>query len=336
MEEAVQSAQENAFIVTPLTSQPVYSLSWLRGIAALMVCIFHVKKYIWADQSPDIFTISFTQGFLGVYVFFIVSGFVIPYSMHRNKYSLKKFFRFIAKRLVRIQPPYIIMLFVFLIWTYCLYQWKGWGQPWLFDLRGFVLNVTYLVPFFKERWIVIIFWTLAIEFQFYILTGLFYDLLMRNKWWRYGAFIIFLGLGKIIPEEYLTVFNNYIYFIIGFQLFLYDQKKMDIRELIISLVIALGITWFLEFLAGAITAVFTIAFIYLLNFKNRIADFFGEISYSLYLSHGLACSATALFTIGMNSWLRFFMCLTIGIAFATIYYFGIEKIFLRLSKKVKY
>lgn len=336
MEEVITPVSDSIQQMPPPPAKPIHSFAWLRGIAAMMVCVFHVKKYIWSDNTPDIFTTAFTQGFLGVYVFFIVSGFVIPYSMYQNTYTIKKFLRFLYKRLIRIQPPYIIMLFVLLGWTYFIYQWKGWGKPWLFDVRGFVLNATYLVPFFKEKWIVIIFWTLAIEFQFYMLVGLVYDLLMKNKWWRYGIFVMALTLGQIIPEEYLTVFNNYIYFIIGFQLFLYQVKLIRFWELIVSLAIALLFTWFAEFPAGAISSLCTIILLYLLNIKNRVADFFGEISYSLYLSHGLACGATALFTIGMNNWLRFTLCMIVGIAFAAIYYLSIEKVALKLSKKIKY
>lgn len=336
MEEVVRPMLEDQQAVREGPVKPIYSFSWLRGIAALMVCVFHVKKYIWSENTPDIFTTSFTQGFLGVYVFFIVSGFVIPYSMNRNQYSIKKFYRFLMKRLIRIQPPYIIMLFVYLAWTYFIFQWKGWGKPWLFDVRGFFLNATYLVPFFKEKWIVIIFWTLAIEFQFYIFVGLLYDWLMKNKWWRYGIFVTALTLGLVIPDEYLTVFNNYIYFIIGFQLYLYHVNRIKLPELIISLSASLIFTWFAEFPAGAISSLCTIGLLYLLNFKNSIAEFFGDISYSLYLSHGLACGATALFTIGMNNWLRFALCMVVGIAFAAIYYLSIEKMALKFSKKIKY
>lgn len=333
----IETLEDPYLVEKPVVARPiVHSLSWLRGIAALMVCIFHVKKYIWTSTTPDVFTLAFEQGFLGVYVFFIVSGFVIPFSMYHNNYRIQRFFPFLLKRLVRIQPPFIIILLLLFAWTYGLNYFKGWGVQYLFDVKTFFLNITYLVPFLNGKWVVIIFWTLAIEFQFYILTALIYPLLMKSMEWRYSAFAIGVLVGHLVPEKYLTIFNNYIYFIIGFQLFLYHIGKIKRNELIISLILSIAYTWFFEFPAGAITAITTITLIYALNISSRIADFFGDISYSLYLSHGLACGATAIFTIGMNSWLRFGLCMIIGIAFATIYYYSIERIFLRLSKKVKY
>lgn len=313
----------------------VHSLAWLRGIAALMVCVFHIKKYIWAGQSPNLFTTAFEQGYLGVYVFFVVSGFVIPFSMQQSGYRLAYFFRFLLKRLVRIQPPFIIMLLLYFIWTYGLYQLKGWGKPVLFDLKTFILNITYLVPFFKGQWVVIIFWTLAIEFQFYLLTGLVFDLLRKNCRWKYGLFIAITATGWLIPASYATVFHNAIYFIIGYLLFEGFTGLIRRTELFVALSVCLLYCWWI-FPAGAIAAAATSLLIYLLNYRSRIAGFFGDISYSIYLSHGLACGATALFTTGMDPWWRFTLCMAVGITFAALFYRSVEKICLQQSKKIRY
>ena len=82
-------------------STPIISLDWLRGIASLMVCFFHVKKYIWWTYNPNWITKAFEQGYLGVYIFFIVSGFVIPYSMCVKNYQLKS---------CSLQPLFLMVL----------------------------------------------------------------------------------------------------------------------------------------------------------------------------------------------------------------------------------
>jgi peptidoglycan/LPS O-acetylase OafA/YrhL len=71
----IETLEESQLIEKPVTARPiVHSLSWLRGIAALMVCIFHVKKYIWTSTTPDIFTRAFEQGFLGSMFFLLYPG----------------------------------------------------------------------------------------------------------------------------------------------------------------------------------------------------------------------------------------------------------------------
>ena len=54
------------------TEDHVYSVDCLRGIAALAVCCCHA-----ITQGP--LSSAAHYGWLGVYVFFVVSGFVIPF-----------------------------------------------------------------------------------------------------------------------------------------------------------------------------------------------------------------------------------------------------------------
>jgi peptidoglycan/LPS O-acetylase OafA/YrhL len=270
-------------------------------------------------------------------MFFIVSGFVIPYSMYQKKYQLKNFFKFLLKRTIRIEPPYIIFLFVLLIWNYCLFHTKGIGKEYLFGVKDFFMNALYLVPFFSGKWIIIIFWTLAVEFQFYMLTGLTYNLLLKNQIIRYLTILLFVIIGCIIPEKFNTVFNYYIFFAVGFISFLNYTKQIKRKEYILFLVFALGFIIYKELQVVIPILLFTLLAIEFLNFKTRISAFFGKISYSLYLTHGLAGGATVLLTIGkLNGDWQFIAALVIAVLFAWIYYLGIEQIFLKQSKKIHY
>lgn len=318
-------------------SAPFVSLDWLRGIASLMVCFFHVKKYVWWTFNPNWITKAFEQGYLGVYIFFIVSGFVIPYSMYVKNYQLKNFGKYIAKRTVRIEPPYVIFVLLLLLWNYWLFHFRGHGTEILYDVKQFFLNITYLAPFFGVKWIIVIFWTLAVEFQFYILTGITYNLLMRNALIRYTVMIAFLGGGLLIPEKYFTVFNYYVFFALGFQTFLFVIKKIDIREYAITGIAGLLFIYFAVLDSAMIAALFTLVGIFFFNVKTKVSEFFGKISYSLYLTHGLAGGAVGLFTIKMFApEMRFALAVVISVLFAFLYYHVVEKIFLRISKGIKY
>jgi peptidoglycan/LPS O-acetylase OafA/YrhL len=39
---------------------------------------------------------------------FVIFGFIIPYSLHRSQYKLLYFPRFLLRRLVRLEPPYLL------------------------------------------------------------------------------------------------------------------------------------------------------------------------------------------------------------------------------------
>src|SRR5262245_6522000 len=78
----------------------------LRGIAAGGVAWYHLTNLL--DLPEGWIKGSGAHGFLGVEIFFVISGFVIPYSMIRGGYRVRSDWgRFIAKRILRLDPPYL-------------------------------------------------------------------------------------------------------------------------------------------------------------------------------------------------------------------------------------
>ncbi|RZL40194.1 MAG: acyltransferase [Pedobacter sp.] len=83
---------ESIFSEKQSNSARIYSVDFLRGIAALLVCIFHFTQgntgYLatenWLKKIGSI-------GWSGIEIFFILSGFIIPYSLHQSKYHYKDF-----------------------------------------------------------------------------------------------------------------------------------------------------------------------------------------------------------------------------------------------------
>lgn len=319
------------------SNQHVPALNLLRGVAALMVCLFHCKKYIWPKNSPNDFFDFFEYGYLGVYIFFIVSGFVIPYSMYVNRYSITKFGQYLLKRTIRIEPPYIIFILLLFIWNIGVHHLRGWGSPTLFGIKQFLLNITYLAPLFHVKWIVIIFWTLGVEFQFYVLSGVTQDLYLKNRWIRYGMMAVFIVIGKLIPAHYYTVFNYYVFFAIGFQTFLRYVGHINWREFVATVLLLLVFVYAKEIPAALPFSLLTVAAILFIKRSTVVADFSGKISYSLYLTHGLAGGAMAIFMAGILSPItRFVVAVVVAIIFATIYYSTVERYFLVRSKRIRY
>ena len=78
-------------------------LDGLRGLAALVVVIFHFMEIIIADFSNNFIS----HGYLAVDFFFCLSGFVVSYA-YDNRIAGMGLKTFIKLRLIRLQPLVII------------------------------------------------------------------------------------------------------------------------------------------------------------------------------------------------------------------------------------
>jgi peptidoglycan/LPS O-acetylase OafA/YrhL len=103
----------------------VASLDTLRGMSALAVCWYHFSGSSMIGAGP--IRTSGEYGWLGVEVFFVISGFVIPLALLKERYSLSNYRTFMLKRLARLYPPYLASVVVgfALLALYSIYK----GQP---------------------------------------------------------------------------------------------------------------------------------------------------------------------------------------------------------------
>src|SRR6185295_1906083 len=103
-------------------------LDFLRGLASLAVCWFHLTRFRYNVPDPRGYALvcqTGAYGWLGVEVFFVISGFVIPYSLYRARYRVKNYRTFILKRVIRLDPPYLVSIAVILALAYALALYSG-------------------------------------------------------------------------------------------------------------------------------------------------------------------------------------------------------------------
>ena len=312
----------------------------LRGIAATLVCLVHLGGI--GLFGAGILTTLFSFGQFGVYIFFVISGFIIPYSMDSSGYQLRYFFKYIFKRSIRIDPPYYVAILLTLLLMYLVTIRPGFsGTPFHFSIYQFLAHLIYIIPLTNYDWYSHVFWTLCIEFQYYLFMGLFYTLLMRFNNYIYLIVLFFFLISCLLPfNTYYSLSTYSSAFVLGIVTFYYKKDKIGLTAFL-SMVAVISIFYFIvtKSPAIALTSLLTALSIGLIRHKDRITGFLGKISYSLYITHTLILTMGGYFakryTMTVLEKFAFMMVeLAFCLLFAFVYYTLLEKRFLSLSKRV--
>ena len=283
----------------------------LRAIAALLVVWLHVtQNYVQLDPGNRfggryLFSIAqdFDFGRIGVVLFFLVSGYVIPFSIPRGRDAAIG--QFLIKRFFRIYPAYWLSV---PLGAWAVY-WM-WGRP--FGVRDFVVNLTLMQDMFGIQPAQGVYWTLLVELGFYLLCVLLY---LANSLYdpiRIGvlasilalthsaaALVIWLGLPLI--GQPLAFWCLHLSLMLCGTLYRHCTLA-PLRAGAMSRAILFGLLlyYLVVFPAGAVWArgllhnyVVSVALglllfvvgISVLRIQTRLTDRLGAISYSIYLFH---------------------------------------------------
>ncbi len=321
----------------------ITSIDILRGLAAFLVTMFHLSngssKFL---SDENVVKIIFKVGWVGVEIFFIISGFIIPYSMMLGNYKIKSGGRFLWKRICRIDPPYIasIILILGLNFISTLSPFYK-GNSFSLNIKDVLYHFGYLSGILGKPWINVVYWTLAIEFQYYILMALIFPFLSSNKAWLFFTTIVGLVLLKFFIVQEFFVFKYLLYFLIGIVLFKKITNQITFSILVPIVFCLLGLILWKEGILPTLASAFTMLFIlYGNNITIKPLAFFGTISYSLYLLHvpigGRVINLSTNFVHGEVArssivLIALFVSLIISYGF----YLVIEKRFILLSSKIK-
>ncbi len=251
------------------------TIDYLRGLAAFMVCVCHYRHTL-----PDNLAAIAKHGEIGVQIFFVISGFIIPYSMEKGGYQLVDFGRFWFKRLVRLQPTFLAaLLFTFLL-SRTSSHFKS-GAP-DFSFSDLATSAVYLrVP--SENPVI---WTLIVELKYYLFISLLFPLLFsRNHTIRRLSFSGCLALATwLIP--YAETLRHAPCFFLGFAACYLRTGRSSPRESLILSVLVIAAAFTGSSIPQISTGVLTsVAILYLPTIHWKLGAFFGAISYSLYLVH---------------------------------------------------
>jgi peptidoglycan/LPS O-acetylase OafA/YrhL len=322
---------------TPCSRLPAVTM--LRGLAALGVCLMHFAGTLESDIIQNIARF----GGYGVQVFFVISGFILPYSMEKDQYALKHYGRFLLKRIIRLDPPYILTIIGIVALSY-IAQLSPYNTSSTIEVtnENGALHFFYLVDIFGGTWLNPVFWTLAIEFQFYLLIGLVFPLFQKKNTFLLFMLFTVACLLPIFLNDDRFVSDHLLLFVPGILLFCYVTEKVTLNKFFVLTGLVLTAGFIKSGIAGVICPVISIGFILLVKTSFRPLMFLGTISYSLYLIHtpvgtdGLINFFQNLITDPTNRiWLAIAVFpVTIGAAW--VFHVLIEKPVIRWSRAVKY
>lgn len=280
----------------------------LRGIAAMAVVFYHLSGNLKAELDellPDMLSLIFSYGYLGVPVFFVISGFVISYSISSDRVTGRYLGNFVLRRSIRLDITYwaSIALAVFLIFLKNSVTGSNESLPSFMDVFFHLFYLQDLVG--VDSVISVVYWTLCLEVQLYLFFIFLLWFSQKLSYYRFasvfltlslvlGVYSILLDLG--VAEGYVDglFISSWHYFLMGV---LASNVVQGVRnsEYVFNawLIFEFILQLVLGFKVYALSGMFCSILIYLMwnfnvldrFFTSRLLVYFGTISYTLYLLH---------------------------------------------------
>lgn len=283
----------------------IRKLNTLRGLAALIVFTTHFSDITnWLDGS-----LGGGSGAYGVMLFFMLSGFLMSYLYLGKDFNQGNMIRYFLARAGRVLPLYLAVVFGSYFLTMI-------GNDSLYKIPDFNALLGHLLFLYGES----VLWSIPAEIQFYLIFIAFWALAKNRIGYIYlsvVAVMILLFLtnfpkvyGDIngVPYNVFSVLRTLPYFFVGV-VFGLQYRALNVPEYLKKhgFVLALCLIplmypafsplttpdkirmWLSYEVLLVMSAVFFCVVFLVPNnnifLANKFGDFFGKISYSLYLLH---------------------------------------------------
>jgi len=261
----------------------------LRFTAALMVTLFHLNQAIIPVHNWYRNTIN--NGWLGVPVFFVISGYCIIASAHYTK----EVRTFLIKRFFRIFPPYWLSLAI--VFSSAIFQKLYTGTNSVHNLPNdfFALSANLTLttaPFSKIDTINWVYWSLTCEVAFYLLIGL--AMVFNKKYLTNFLIAISIVSALAAKQDYGLLFflDHWPAFGLGVSIYYFFKIPNWRGALNFSLLLILNSfslyhkhTDRPEYLTVALITSLLVYFSIRFPVKENIFAKLGKHSYSVYLIH---------------------------------------------------
>lgn len=196
-----------------MAAKPIHSLTGVRALAAFLVFFSHFK--IHAHTAGTFLQSVLAQGYIGVTLFYVLSGFLITHVYERDMdKSFRWYGHYLWRRFSRIYPVYLLALVVSIavLFYYQPDMLSGQGvgsiSLWLFAQLTLIKGLFSKLVFSGVPQA----WSLTVEIMFYISAPLLF-LALKNHWkyWLIPlSYLIGLELLQLgLHESWLGFFGNF-------------------------------------------------------------------------------------------------------------------------------
>jgi peptidoglycan/LPS O-acetylase OafA/YrhL len=362
------SSEASSVMPAPLNQSRLRYIDALRGIAALLVVWLHSASFLARTSEKTLETSGwlysaigrFDVGHAGVVVFFLISGFVIPFSIRPERPAPVR--SFLIRRFLRIYPAYWLSVPLAAIAIFWI-----WGTD--FSLREVLINLSLLQDFFRVRSAEGVYWTLVVELVFYalciglLLTGSLFD--MRRIAALAAALGVVFAVVLAISWSKRTIMNSpavfwFLNLSVMFCGTLFRDRLREGRRdrfvdivfssMLLAYVVALPLGTVLAsgwrnntMLPYAAGFLIFIAGTRVLRIQTRVTDWLGAISYSIYLFHTIVILSidwwllkqpvdSAWRTQHLGVYMALALCVTLLVS--SLVYVVVERPFIRLGHRL--
>lgn len=335
----------------------IHQLDSLRAIAAFSVIIYHFLPEYGLGKLPF--------GWIGVDLFFVISGYLITAILLEQKESIGNKLlivkNFIIKRALRLFPTYYLLISFFAVLMFAFGFWVWNAGDGIFYYT-YTQNILFFLEGMKGTQLNHL-WTLAVEEQFYLFWPWVVIYIHNKHLIRLTIIIIISSLllksFSEIENLRMLTFSHFDTLGSGALVALLLKEKKDSVLLVLNKIKPLTILTSLGILILAVffethifitsTAILVLAVSLLTgsyySFKNMFGqllsipklNYLGQISYGLYLYHKpipyLLKLISAKLNLQVNNYILFTLSLMLTVIIAHLSYVYIEKRFLKLKDK---
>jgi peptidoglycan/LPS O-acetylase OafA/YrhL len=268
-------------------------LDGLRAFAIAAVLLVH-SNFHFGIPALDAMQ---KRGWIGVDLFFVISGYLITSILLRTRDSEHYFRNFYARRGLRIWPLYYLLLLYVFVLTPHLGAWAHQDfDPQVNRWPYYLFYVQNLIYSRLGSFALVITWSLCVEEQFYMVWPLIVRLCNRRVLTGVAVAVLLMG----------TPFRMYLHHIHAIKGFFFTLTRLD--PIAVGALVAIQPKWFkhtwiaapwafwllktgdFEFVYFAMALTFGSVVMHLVTNSNRFfrmapLRFVGRVSYGMYIYH---------------------------------------------------